>query len=123
MTPAVALAKERARPLMSLRRPAYPALSLPIRCVPSLSCLATPYFRLTSFLSRSCALFCATLLRNLFGINRLHTLCTKHPGWGYPPTCLSPKFRIFFQVPYAPSPLFLTLTKTAGVVGYSSHSG
>ena len=44
------------------------------------------------------------------------------PGGGYPPIRkirenLRPtKFRIFFQVPYALSPLFLTLTKTAGGV-------
>src|SRR6266446_2923799 len=32
-------------------------------------------------------------------------------------------FRTLFQVPYAVSPLLATLTKTAGVWGYSSHSG
>ena len=32
-------------------------------------------------------------------------------------------FRIFFQVPYTVSPLFLTLTKTAGGRGDSSHFG
>jgi hypothetical protein len=32
-------------------------------------------------------------------------------------------FRTFFQVPYAVSPLFASFTKTAGVWGYSSHSG
>lgn len=32
-----------------------------------------------------------------------------------------PFFCMFFQVPYAPSPSFATLTKTHG--GYSSHSG
>src|SRR5713226_8524650 len=36
---------------------------------------------------------------------------------------LSPIFRTLFQVPYPASPLFGTLTKTAGVWGYSSHSG
>jgi hypothetical protein len=35
----------------------------------------------------------------------------------------SPIFRSFFQVPYPPSPLFATLTKTRGVWGYSSHFG
>jgi hypothetical protein len=32
-------------------------------------------------------------------------------------------FRTLFQVPYPVSPAFATLTKTAGVWGYSSHSG
>src|SRR5216684_909533 len=32
-------------------------------------------------------------------------------------------FRTFFQVPYPVTPLFATLTKTAGVWGYSSHFG
>jgi hypothetical protein len=32
-------------------------------------------------------------------------------------------FHIFFQVPYALSLLFATLTKTAGVWGYSSQFG
>jgi len=36
---------------------------------------------------------------------------------------LPPVFRIFFQVPYAVSPLLATLTKTAGVYPLSSHSG
>jgi RNA polymerase sigma-70 factor (ECF subfamily) len=36
---------------------------------------------------------------------------------------LSPVLRIFFQVPYPVSPLFATLTKTAGVYPYSSHFG
>src|SRR5713226_7820996 len=35
----------------------------------------------------------------------------------------SPIFRIHFQVPHPVSPAFATLTKTAGVWGYSSHSG
>src|SRR5713101_9104601 len=33
----------------------------------------------------------------------------------------SPILRTLFQVPYAASPVFATLTKTAGVWGYSSH--
>src|SRR5216684_3604924 len=36
---------------------------------------------------------------------------------------LSPIFRTLFQVPYPASPLFVTLTKTPGVWGYSSHFG
>jgi hypothetical protein len=32
-------------------------------------------------------------------------------------------FRIFFQVPYPATPLFATLTKTAGVYTNNSHSG
>src|SRR5438445_570919 len=36
---------------------------------------------------------------------------------------LSPIFRIFFQVPYPATPLFGTLTKTAGVCTNNSHSG
>jgi hypothetical protein len=40
----------------------------------------------------------------------------------YPSVSLSPIFRTLFQVPYPASPLFATLTKTAGVWGYSSHS-
>src|SRR5216684_9343964 len=35
----------------------------------------------------------------------------------------SPIFRIFFQVPYPATPLFATLTKTAGVCTSNSHSG
>src|SRR5260370_2373650 len=35
--------------------------------------------------------------------------------------CLSPILRTLFQVPYPVSPAFPTLTKTPGVVGYSSH--
>src|SRR6266446_710760 len=35
----------------------------------------------------------------------------------------SPILRTLFQVPYAASPVFATLTKTAGVWGYSSHFG
>jgi hypothetical protein len=36
---------------------------------------------------------------------------------------LPPVFRMFFQVPYPLTPLFATLTKTAGVYPLSSHSG
>src|SRR5712664_3857680 len=36
---------------------------------------------------------------------------------------LSPIFRIFFQVPYPATPLFATLTKTAGVCINNSYSG
>ena len=43
--------------------------------------------------------------------------------YSYPSVSLSPIFRTLFQVPYAVSPLFATLTKTAGVWRYSSHSG
>src|SRR5260370_13110847 len=32
-------------------------------------------------------------------------------------------FRTLFEVPYAATPLFATLTKTPGVWGYSSHFG
>ncbi len=39
------------------------------------------------------------------------------------PVPLSPIFRIFFQVPYPVTPLFATLTKTAGVCTNNSHSG
>src|SRR5260370_15509170 len=39
------------------------------------------------------------------------------------PVPLSPIFRIFFQVPYPVTPLFATLTKTAGVCTNTSHSG
>ncbi len=38
-------------------------------------------------------------------------------------TPLSPIFRTLFQVPYPGSPLFATLTKTAGVCTNNSHSG
>ena len=41
-----------------------------------------------------------------------------------PPTCrLSPIFRILFHLPYTLSPLFVTLTKTAGVYPDSSQIG
>src|SRR5215471_5579044 len=46
----------------------------------------------------------------------------KTPG-GWCTTALPPIFRIFFQVPYALTPVFLTLTKSAGVYGVSSPSG
>jgi len=36
---------------------------------------------------------------------------------------LSPIFRIFFQVPYPVTPLFATLTKTAGVCTNNSQNG
>src|SRR5713226_1163410 len=36
---------------------------------------------------------------------------------------LPPILRTLFQVPYAATPLFATLTKTPGVWGYYSHSG
>src|SRR5437899_6567519 len=56
---------------------------------------------------------------------------TKYRGWGpvesdfspYSIFNLPPIFRILFQVPYPATPLFATLTKTTGGVGYSSHSG
>jgi hypothetical protein len=41
----------------------------------------------------------------------------------FPFSTLSSIFRTLFQVPYLPSPLFATLTKTAGVCTYNSHSG
>ena len=41
----------------------------------------------------------------------------------YPFVSLSLIFRTSFQVPYPVSPFFATLTKTAGVWGYSSHFG
>ncbi len=41
----------------------------------------------------------------------------------HPPVSVHPIFRRLFQVPYPVSPLFATLTKTAGVWGYSSHFG
>jgi len=45
-------------------------------------------------------------------------------GWRVLPSFPdAPKFRIFFQVPYAVSPLFATLTKTAGVYPVSSQFG
>src|SRR5262245_40693155 len=46
----------------------------------------------------------------------------KTPGGGGA-TALPPIFRIFFQVPYALTPVLLTLTKSAGVYGLSSQSG
>src|SRR2546430_6731665 len=36
---------------------------------------------------------------------------------------LNPVLRMLFQVPYAVTPVFAILTKTAGVWGYSSHFG
>src|SRR5436309_1886160 len=36
---------------------------------------------------------------------------------------LNPVLRMLFQVPYTATPVFAILTKTAGVGGYSSHSG
>jgi len=44
------------------------------------------------------------------------------PG-GCTPSLCPPEFRILFQVPYTPSPLFATLTKSAGVYAHSSHLG
>src|SRR5579864_5052318 len=60
---------------------------------------------------------------NPFSINRLRTLSRSTEGGGCPPSFYPPVFRIFFQVPYALSPLFATLTKTAGVYPLASHSG
>src|SRR6267378_1570273 len=74
---------------------------------------------LIPFLSHSCALFCVSF----------HTIphsLPKNTGVGGTPALpylATPIFRIFFQVPYALTPLFGTLTKTAGVWGYSSHFG
>src|SRR5579864_2645504 len=60
---------------------------------------------------------------NPFSINRLRTLSRSTEGGGCPPSFYPPVFRILFQVPYALTPLFATLTKTAGVYPLSSHSG
>src|SRR5215472_542352 len=46
--------------------------------------LVTRHFRLTSFLSRSCALICTLEIHNFFPFNRFRTLGPKHPGWGCP---------------------------------------
>src|SRR5438477_7747419 len=46
-----------------------------------------------------------------------------NPTLSHPLTLLHPVFRTLFQVPYPVSPAFATLTKTAGVWGYSSHFG
>jgi len=45
------------------------------------------------------------------------------PILSHPRISVPPIFRRLFQVPYPVSPLFATLTKTAGVWGYSSHFG
>ncbi len=60
---------------------------------------------------------------NLNSINGLRTLSHSTEGGGCPPSFCPPKFRIFFQVPYALTLLFPTLTKTPGVYPLSSHSG
>ena len=58
-----------------------------------------------------------------------HLLATSHPlSSSAPRPCVSvfaPSsiLRTLFQVPYPATPLFPTLTKTAGVWGYSSHFG
>src|SRR5258708_1803435 len=58
-----------------------------------------------------------------------HLLETSHPLSSFAlRLCLSVAdpssiLRTHFQVPYPASPLFATLTKTAGVWGYSSHFG
>jgi hypothetical protein len=45
------------------------------------------------------------------------------PSLSLPHSALSPIFRTFFQVLYLATPLFATLTKTAGVYTNNSHSG
>jgi hypothetical protein len=56
-----------------------------------------------------------------------HLLETSHPvSFSAPCICLSVAapssiLRTHFQVPYPATPLFATLTKTAGVWAYSSH--
>ncbi len=49
-----------------------------------------------------------------FNLQTFQRLCLTPP---------SPIFRTLFQVPYPVSPLFATLTKTAGVCTNNSHSG
>ena len=46
-----------------------------------------------------------------------------HPRPPYSFASPPPVLRTRFQVPYPVSPLFVTLTKTSGVGGYSSHFG
>src|SRR5712664_32253 len=46
-------------------------------------------------------------------------LCVSAPLWPAPPSV----FRTLFQVPYPATPLFATLTRTAGVCTNNSHSG
>src|SRR5260370_29726412 len=46
-------------------------------------------------------------------------LCVSAPLRSAPPSV----FRTLFQVPYPATPLFATLTKTAGVCTNNSHSG
>src|SRR6266446_5542640 len=45
------------------------------------------------------------------------------PIFSLHPTLLRPVLRIHFQVPHPVSPVFATLTKTAGVCTNNSHSG
>src|SRR6266481_3294807 len=78
--------------------------------------------------------FSFTLLRTLLHREKLNsfifklfrTLCPKTLGVGGAPSSsylTTSIFRILFQVPYALTPFVATLTKTAGVCGYSSHYG
>ena len=82
-----------------------PAISCSSFLRPSLLCSHKPFaipFFLTSYELQIVQVLCFDI----------HTNC---PG-GVSPSLRSPEFRILFQVPYTLSPLFATLTKTAGVV-------
>ena len=50
-------------------------------------------------------------------------LHSRRPVFSIPLPLLNPVLRMLFQVPYAVTPVFAILTKTAGVWGYSSHFG
>ena len=92
--------------------------------------------QLVSFqsLAHSFVVFCSYKKINSRVFNRFQTFCRHHPGWGYPCTSSMIPYplipgpfrsgRTSISVRFLDlSPLFATLTKTAGVWGYSSHSG
>src|SRR5437899_1858627 len=97
-------------------RPGRPVLFIPpVPVHPPLPPLLThsspilPFFSFQSLTNcKFCNSFVFTFIQNAGGV---------------PSSLRPPEFRILFQVPYVLSPLFSTLTKTAGVGGHSSHSG
>ena len=68
----------------------------------------TRHSPLSSFFSRSCALFCTFEIHNCLPFNHFRTLCTKHPGVGVRP----PLGRFsFFEFPVSVSPAECALTQ------------
>src|SRR5215472_1412981 len=80
-------------------------------------CNAIP---LSSLFSSTSALFCATEHSQTLYHQRLAHSLHKNRGVGASLVSSPTKFRTFFYFTYAVSPLFVNLTKTAGVWGHAS---